>query len=258
MNKSGDKNMSEKSAPLLEHLNELRKVLIAVVIALVLGTIVCYAFFMEQTMALVTAPIESLGQQLYFTNVTEGFMTHLRVAVMGGCIIASPVIIWQILRFILPALYKHERRMFFAILFFGILLFVGGIAFGYVFVLTLGLNAMIFTFSGDLQPLLRSSEYVSFILSFLLPFGLVFEIPLFVYFLTKLGIITPKLLREKRKYIILIILILAAVLTPPDVISQMLIATPMLILYEISIWLSSIVYKRKLKKEAKKQQSYDE
>lgn len=250
--------MSEKNAPLLEHLNELRKVLIALVVALVLGTIICYIFFLDQAMLLVTAPIESLGQKLYFSNVTEGFMTHLRVAALGGCILASPVIIWEILRFILPALYKHERRMFFLILFFGIGLFVGGIAFGYYFVLTLGLNAMIYTFSGDLEPLLRSSEYVSFILSFLLPFGLVFEIPLFVYFLTKLGIITPTILKEKRKYIILSILVLAAILTPPDVISQVLIATPMLILYEISIRLSSIVYKRKLKKEAKQRQAYDE
>ena len=250
--------MDDKNAPLLEHLNDLRKVLINVLIALAGGTLICYFFFLDQAMTLITAPIESLGEKLYFTTVTEGFMTHLRVALLGGAILASPVIIWQILRFIVPALYKHERRIFYTLLFFGIFLFVSGIAFGYFFVLTLGLNALIFTFSGDLEPIIKSSEYVSFVLSFLVPFGLIFEIPLFVYFLTKVGIITPMLLREKRKYVIMIILILAAILTPPDVISQICLAVPMLFLYEVSIRLSDVIYKHKLKKEEKLRESYDE
>ncbi len=139
-----------------------------------------------------------------------------------------------------------------------IFLFVAGIAFGYFFVLRLGLRALLFTFSGGFNPLISAANYVSFVLSFLIPFGLVFEIPLFVYFLTKAGIVNPVLLRSKRKYVILIILILAAMLTPPDIISQLFLALPMMLLYEISIEISSHVYKRKLKKEAKEQQQTEE
>lgn len=178
-------------------------------------------------------------------------MAHLKVALLAGAIIASPVILWQIIRFILPALYKHERRIFFCLIFSTIFLFIAGVAFGYFFVITLGLNALLFTFSGDLTPIISVSSYVDFVLCFLIPFGLVFEIPLIAYFLTKVGIINPVMLKEKRKYILLIILVLAAVLTPPDIISQVLLAVPMLLLYEISIKISAVVYKRKLKKEAK-------
>lgn len=243
--------MDEKNAPVLEHLNELRKVLIVSVLALIVGTIITYAFLLDDVMDLIMAPIEALNVELNFFQVTEGFMAHLKVALLAGAIIASPVILWQIIRFILPALYKHERRIFFCLIFSTIFLFIAGVAFGYFFVITLGLNALLFTFSGDLTPIISVSSYVDFVLCFLIPFGLVFEIPLIAYFLTKVGIINPVMLKEKRKYILLIILVLAAVLTPPDIISQVLLAVPMLLLYEISIKISAVVYKRKLKKEAK-------
>ena len=250
--------MDEKNAPIMDHLNELRRVLIISIIALIVGTLAAYIFFLEDAMNLIKAPIASLNIELNFTQVAEAFLTQLKVALLAGWIIASPVILWQIIRFILPALYKHERRIFFALIFSCIFLFVAGIAFGYFFVLRLGLRALLFTFSGGFNPLISAANYVSFVLSFLIPFGLVFEIPLFVYFLTKAGIVNPVLLRSKRKYVILIILILAAMLTPPDIISQLFLALPMMLLYEISIEISSHVYKRKLKKEAKEQQQTEE
>ncbi len=246
--------MEDMNAPLMEHLNELRKVFIVSAIALVIGTIITYAFLLDWVMALVMAPIDALNVELNFLQVTEGFMAHLKVALLAGAIIASPVILWQIISFILPALYKHERRIFFLLIFFTIVLFVTGIAFGYFFVITLGLNALLFTFSGDLTPVISVSSYVNFVLCFLIPFGLIFEIPLFVYFLTKVGIVNPVMLKEKRKYILLVILVLAAVLTPPDVISQILLAIPMLFLYECSIKISSVVYKKRMKKMAKEAQ----
>lgn len=250
--------MDEKNAPIMDHLNELRRVLIISIIALIAGTLVAYIFFLEDAMNLIMAPITSLNIELNFFQVAEAFLTQLKVALLAGCIMASPVILWQLIRFILPALYKHERRIFFALIFSCIFLFVAGIAFGYFFVLRLGLKALLFTFSGDFNPLISAANYVSFVLGFLIPFGLVFEIPLFVYFLTKAGIVNPILLRSKRKYIILIILILAAMLTPPDIISQLFLALPMMLLYEISIEISSRVYKRKLKKEAKEQEQSEE
>ena len=142
--------------------------------------------------------------------------------------------------------------MFYLLLFFSVTLFVLGIAFAYFFVLRMALNALLFTFSGDLIPEITANYYISFVLKFMLPFGIVFEIPLFVYFLTKVGILKPDTLRKNRKYVILVMLILAAMLTPPDIISQLMLAAPMYVLYEISIKISSIVYNRKIKKEERK------
>lgn len=250
--------MDEKNEPILEHLNELRRKIIISLIALMIGTVLAYALFMDEAMALIMDPISSLDITLNFFQPTEGFITHLKVAMLAGFIIASPIILWEIISFILPALYKHERGIFFLLIFCCIVLFVAGISFGYFVVLRLGLKALLFTLSGDFIPVISAASYVSFVLSFLIPFGLVFEIPLFVYFLTKAGIVNPDMLRSKRKYMVLIVLILAALLTPPDVISQVLLAMPMLLLYEISIKISQTVYKRKLKKEAKRQQMYEE
>ena len=244
--------MSEKYAPIAEHLRELRKVFIWIAVSLVLGTVICYSFFIEQAMALITGPITDLGLELKFISVSEGFMAHIKVALLGGLILASPIICWQLMSFILPALYKHERRMFYLLLFFSVTLFVLGIAFAYFFVLRMALNALLFTFSGDLIPEITANYYISFVLKFMLPFGIVFEIPLFVYFLTKVGILKPDTLRKNRKYVILVMLILAAMLTPPDIISQLMLAAPMYVLYEISIKISSIVYNRKIKKEERK------
>jgi len=240
--------MSEKTASLTEHLEDLRKVLIRSFIAIFIGTAVSYGLFKDIVMDIVVGPLHNLGQDLVFLSVTEGFFTQLKVAFFAGIILASPIIIWQILSFVLPALYSHERKIFFPLLFLGVLLFAGGIVFGYVFVLELGLRVLLINFSGGLTPMISVSKYVSFVISFLLPFGLVFEIPLVTYFLTKIGFVTPKFLRDKRKYVILIMFIIAAVLSPgPDIIAQLFLALPMVVLYEISIIISAILFRKKKK-----------
>jgi len=243
--------MDEKYASLGEHLKELRKVVLWSVLAVVLGTVICYGFFIEQAMNLLTAPIEQLGYNLKFISVSEGFMAHIKVAVLGGFILASPVVCWQLMSFILPALYKHERKIFYILLFLSVLLFLVGIAFAYFIVLDMALFALLNTLSGDFIPEITANYYISFVLKFMVPFGIVFEIPLFVYFLTKVGIVNPDFLVKNRKYVVLIMLILAAMLTPPDIISQLMLGLPMYVLYEISILISKRVYKRKLKKAEK-------
>jgi len=244
--------MDEKYASMGEHLKELRKVLVWSVLAVILGTVVCYGFFIEQAMDLMTGPIERLGYDLKFISVSEGFMAHIKIAVLGGFILASPIVGWQIMSFILPALYKNERRMFYLLLFFSVTLFVAGIAFAYFVVLNMALNALLNTLAGDFIPEITANYYISFVLKFLVPFGIVFEIPLFVYFLTKVGIVTPMFLSKNRKYVLLVMLVLAAMLTPPDIISQLMLGLPMYILYEISIVISKVIYKRRQKKLAKK------
>lgn len=162
------------------------------------------------------------------------------------------MIIWQIMRFVLPALYSNEKRVFFTMTFFGIVLFVGGVCFGYFLVLQPIMVALIKLAGPNLTPMITASSYLSFVIGFLIPFGLVFEIPMVVYFLTKVGIINPDMLKKNRKYVLLVVLILAAMLTPPDIVSQLCMAAPMLLLYEIGIQISQFVYKRKLKKEQKR------
>ena len=246
--------MNEKAAPLTTHLEDLRKVLIRSFIAIIVGTAISYGLMLDWIMEIVVGPVHRLGHELVFLAVTEGFFTQLKVAFFAGVIFASPIIIWQILRFVLPAMYSHEKRLFFPLLFFGVILFSAGIVFGYIFVLELGLRILLINFSGGLTPMISVSKYVSFVISFLLPFGLVFEIPLITFFLTRMGIVTPKYLRKNRRYVIFLMFILAAVLSPgPDIVAQLFLALPMVILYEFSIIISSVLY-RKIQKQKEKEE----
>ncbi|NLW25787.1 MAG: twin-arginine translocase subunit TatC [Clostridia bacterium] len=243
--------MDEKNVPLTQHLEELRRVLIVSFLAILSGTVVSYVFLLDQIMAILVDPLERLGEELVFLGVTEGFFTQLKVSFFGGTILVSPIVIWQVLKFILPALYSHEKKVFLPVFFSGLILFATGIVFGYVCVLDLGLRVLLVTFSGGLTPMISVSKYVSFIISFLLPFGLVFEIPLVTYFLTRMGLITPKFLRKNRRYVIFFIFVLAAVLSPgPDIFTQLFLALPMIVLYEFSIIISIIIYRKKQKKLA--------
>lgn len=236
----------------MEHLEELRTRVIRIVLALFLGMIICVAFFQQQLTDIFMGPFQqSLNHELVITQFTEGFLFQLKIALLGGCVLASPVIIWQIMRFVLPALYSNEKKVFFIMMFFGVTLFVGGVCFGYFLVLQPVMSTLIRLAGPDITPMITASSYMSFVLGFLIPFGLVFEIPMVTYFLTMVGIITPDLLKKNRKYVLLVILILAALLTPPDIVSQLCLAAPMLLLYEIGIQISQFVYKRKLKKESK-------
>lgn len=244
--------MDEKYEPMLEHLDELRTRLIRCILALFVGMVICMAVFQQQLTDLVMGPFMTLNQEMVFVQFAEGFMFQLKIALLGGCVLASPVIIWQIMRFVLPALYSNEKRVFFMMTFFGIVLFVGGVCFGYFLVLQPIMVTLIKLAGPNLTPMITASSYLSFVMGFLIPFGLVFEIPMVVYFLTKVGIINPDMLKKNRKYVLLVVLILAAMLTPPDIVSQLCMAAPMLLLYEIGIQISQFVYKRKLKKEQKR------
>lgn len=236
--------METKKLSLLEHLTELRRRLIISLVALFLGMLFSFTFLQDLLFNLVNNPLRKLGLELVALSVTEGFLLQLKIAVLGGLLISSPIILWQIIAFVLPALYENERKIGGFLFVSGLCLFVLGIIFAYQVVLELGLRFLLIEFGAGLIPFLSASKYLSFLLGFLVPFGLVFEIPLVVYLLTKAGILTPQILRKKRRYVILLIFILAAFLTPPDVFSQILLALPMLVLYEVSILLAVLVKKR--------------
>jgi sec-independent protein translocase protein TatC len=238
----------QKTGSLYSHFAELRKVLIYSFLAVLAGTFVAYAFFMEPLMAIFLGPIKALDKQLVFISVGEGFITQLKVAVFAGTVMASPVILWQVIGFVAPALYEEEKRALDLLLVISTFLFASGVLLGYFLILGMGLRILLVTFSAGLTPMVSVSSYLSFVFWFLLPFGVIFEIPVIAYFLSRVGLISPQLLREKRKYVIFIMFVIAAVLTPPDVITQIFMAVPMLILYELSIWVSKwVVWKQKKK-----------
>lgn len=238
-----------KEASLYSHLEALRRLLLVSLLAVVVGSIISYAFLLDYIMNLFMAPMKNVGQKLVFLAVGEGFITQLKLAVFGGIVIASPVFLWQAISFVAPALYAHEKRVLFSTLLFATLLFLSGIVFSYTCLLVPGLTLFLVNFSAGLTPMVSVSSYVSFVCWFLLPFGFVFEIPVIVFCLSLLGLITPEFLIRKRKYLIFIMFIIAAILTPPDVITQVFLALPMILLYEIGIWIAKLTLWLKSKKD---------
>lgn len=245
----------QKELPLSEHLKALRRVFFVSLIAIVVASILCYAVLREPIMDLVIAPVKEYGIELKFTSVAEAFMAYMKISILAGVICASPVVLWQILKFILPGLYKNEKKMFLGVLFWLIVLFLAGVAFAYFVVLKFSLKVLLFDFSGDFDPFITVANYLGFVWKFLIPFGIVFEIPLFVYFLTRFGLVTPDTMTEYRRWVILLIVTAAGVFSPPDVVSQALLALPMYVLFEISIVISRSVYRARMKKLAQEQNS---
>lgn len=234
--------------PLTEHLKALRRVFLISLIAVFVSSILCYGFLREPIMSLVTAPMAEYDIKLKFTSVAEAFMAYMKISILAGVIFASPIVLWQILKFVLPGLYENEKKAFLTMLFWLFCLFLAGVCFAYFVVLKVALYALLFNFSGEFDPFITVANYLSFVGKFLIPFGIVFEIPLLIYFLTKFDLVTPESLVKYRRHIILVIVIAAGVFSPPDVVSQALLALPMYVLYEISIVISRRVYKKKLKK----------
>lgn len=237
----------EKHLTWLQHFEDLRKMLIVSLIALMVATFACY-FFSDFFLSLLRRPIDNLGLDLFFIGVTEGFFTKIKIALYAGFVVSFPIIAWQVWKFIVPALYPSERRYIMILMPVSTLLFVGGVVFAYFTVFPVMMRFLLMV-SGELQPMITVSQYVSFCVTFLIPFGIMFEMPVFAMFLTRIGIITPQWLKAKRKYALLIFFIVGAVLTPsPDPVSQILMALPMYILYEISIIISRLT---RAKKEAR-------
>lgn len=230
---------------LYDHLEELRKVLLISITALVVASVVVYALFLDNLMSLITTPITNLGFQPVIIGVTEGFFVRLKIAVFGGLVFATPIIVWQVLRFVFPALYENEKRAAIVLLFSGVILYVAGVIFSYFNILELALRLMLLEYSAGLSPMISFEKYLSFVMMMMLPFGLICEIPIITLVLTRVGIITPDFMRKNRKFVILASFILAALLTPPDGISQVVLAVPMIVFYELSIIISRLTVKRK-------------
>ena len=245
---------SSKEMGLLDHLDELRKHLFRSAIAAFIGFVACYAFA-ERMFELLMRPLTPLlpqGTHLIFTSLPEGFFTYLKLAAVAGVFLTSPYIFYEIWMFVAPGLYKHERKWLLPIAFFSAFFFTAGALFGYFVVFPFAFKFFIGFTTELIRPMPSLKEYLSFTIKMLLAFGLAFELPLFIFFLARLGIVTSVGLRKKRKYAILCAFIASAVLTPPDVVSQSLMAGPLILLYELSIWVAHLFGKKKKGADPKK------
>ncbi len=225
----------EDKQTIIEHLEALRKALIISFIAIIVASMICF-YYNEQLLTIVISPLRSLNERLVVTGVTEAFFVKLKLSFLAGFIVSFPIVLWALWRFIKPALYPGERKYVYILLPVTIFLFLAGVLFAYFGILRLVLNFFIYVAGTNLETMFKVDQYVSFVMAFTIPFGLVFELPVIVFFLTKLGIINYEMLAKNRKYALLVIIILAAALTPgPDPVSQLFMAVPVYILYEISV-----------------------
>ncbi|PKN18196.1 MAG: twin-arginine translocase subunit TatC [Deltaproteobacteria bacterium HGW-Deltaproteobacteria-6] len=233
---------------LTEHLIELRKRLTNSLIALGLGFFVCY-YFKDWLFGILTKPLtDALPKSSYliYTGLTQAFFTYMKIAFFASLIITSPFIIYQVWKFISPALLPEEKKMVVPFVFFSTLLFLSGVTFGYFIVLPTAFEFFVSFNNQYLRAMISFSDYLSFLVTFLLGFGLSFQLPILIFFLARLGIVTDKLLSRNRKYAILVIFVIAAVLTPsPDALSQILMAIPLMFLYEVSIFVARFAAKKK-------------
>lgn len=226
------------SMSLIEHLQELRQRLMVAVLALVVGTLIS-ALFAKQILLFLVRPIG--GQNLQFLRPTESFVIYMKVALLAGVALAMPVILHQLIRFILPGLTAEERRYLWILVPGGAVCFAAGLLFANFILVPTAVGFLSGFLSDVAQPQWSFDSYISFVTSFLLWIGLAFETPLVVYVLAKLGVIQADTLARQRKFAILGAFILAALITPtPDPFNQILVAIPLILLFELGIWLARL------------------
>lgn len=238
---------NEEKQPFLSHLEELRKRLISCSVAVGVGFVIAYIFSKRLFQILIMPLKASLpeGDRLIFTNLPEMFFAYLKTAFIAGILLAAPYIFYQLWMFIAPGLYQNEKKYVIPFVLFSTILFVGGGLFGYFIVFPFGFRFFLGFADEYVQALPSVKQYFSFSIKLLFAFGLVFELPVVIFFLSRMGLVSVDFLRKNRKYAILLTFIVAAIITPPDVITQCMMAGPLLILYEIGIIIARIGQKKK-------------
>ncbi len=229
----------EERSPFTEHLGELRDRLIHSFIAVGVGFVAAY-FFKEQLFEILTAPLvtamaKSGNAKLIFTGLPEAFFTYLKVALLAGIILATPVLFYEFWMFVSPGLYREEKKYILPIIILSLIFFIAGASFGYFIVFPYGFQFFLGFTTETIQAMPSMKEYLSFASKMLLAFGFVFELPLVLTFLSRMGLVTPAFLKKNRKYALLLFFVGAAIITPPDVVTQVMMAMPLILLYEIGI-----------------------
>jgi len=221
--------------PLGEHFRELRQRVIWCAASVAATFFVIFSFFADQLMELIISPVKRQGVEFIYVGLADALGAQAQISLICSVIVASPFLFWQLWAFVKPALYQKEKQRVLTFFFASLFLFVLGVVFGYLVVFLSAITFFVYVGKDIAKPLLAISDFVSFLLGFVVPFGVVFEMPVLSYVLSKMHLVTARQLIALRKYIILLIFIIAAILTPPDVLSQVLMALPMLVLYEVGI-----------------------
>ena len=253
--------MESAKMPLTEHLSELRRRILTSLAAVFVVFVVVFNYS-EKLFELITFPlraelhfsiaapyievIRKTAAPLVFLAPAEAFWMHLKVSLVAALIISLPVVFYQLWRFISPGLIEKERKYVIPFIFFATSLFLVGALFCFGIVLPFAITFLLGYKTKNIAPMLSVGSYVDFCLKFILAFGIIFELPLVIVFLTKIGIVTPKTLAKNRKFAVLFAFIAGAILTPtPDAFNQTLMAVPIIILYEIGILFSRLMYRKR-------------
>ena len=264
--------MTEERMSLTDHLDELRRRAILCLLAVVAGMIAAYSFYNPWILNLLRAPLDclagrenpfvvdnplvrllkasspesaNLSLDLHFIGPMEVFMVKIKSSFFAGAILASPLICYQVWKFISAALKETERKVVGIFAPASLILFACGVAIAYFIMLPVILYFLVVVSGAGLVPTLILSKYTSMVVLCCMAFGVVFEMPLVILFLVRLGIVTPQFLAAKRKYAILAMFVISAILTPPDIVTQVMMALPMIFLYEVSILLARMAWVRK-------------
>ena len=232
-----------------EHLIALRKILLRSAAAIGIAFLVVFYLAIDHLMGFITGPIVERGITVIYTEMSAALMTKLKVAFISGIVVACPYVFWQVWTFIKPALYAHEKRAFRLTFAATVFLFLLGVVFCYAAVYFLAVDFFLIAGEDLATPMLAIDKYVSFLFGFVVPFGLAFELPVALYITTKMGLTNHQMLASKRKFVILAVVVIAAFLTPPDVVSQIMLSIPILLLFEISLLICKAVKPREQQAE---------
>ncbi len=238
----------ESEMSFLDHLEELRRHLLWCIGTLLVTTVA--GFFITQHLGVIhflTSPVLPYldESKLTFLSPTEPIIVTFKVAFFVGIMLSLPVIFYHFWAFVAPALLQEEKRVLYPAILFSVVLFAIGVAMAFFLVLPMGLRFLLSFQTESLHPMITIREYLKFATNMALVFGAVFELPLVVVILTKLGIVTPRSLRTKRRYAVVSILVFSAILTPADLITMMMMCLPLILLFEVSIWLSALMDRKK-------------
>jgi len=239
----------EKRQSIMEHLLALRNMLVISAVVLLIAFTVIFSFGADTLIKLLQQPILERGISMISIELTEPLLTKIKISLIAAAVVSCPVIIWQVWRFVSPALYRNEKMAFWLIFLATVVLFLLGVVFCYgaVYVLTVEFFIAMGDGLGMMTPTLGA--YIDYLFSFVVPFGIAFELPVVLYVTTKMGLTNYEMLASKRKYIILGVAVVAAILTPPDVVSQIMLIIPILLLFEVGLLVTRFV-KPKEKEEA--------
>ncbi len=239
-----DEESEDVEMTFLEHLEELRWRIIYSLIGLGVGTLVCWIFINYLVNNVLLLPAKNAGIELQNLKPFGQLILFFEVAIVGGAILSLPNIFYQFWKFVSPALRKRERKYISSIVAFSTICFLIGIVFSYFVMLPFSLKFAEQFGTRQIKNIFAINEYMSIIISIMLGSGIIFELPMISYFLTKLGILKPSFMRKYRRHAIVIIFIVSAFLTPSDVVSQLILAGPLMLLYEISVFISKLAVKK--------------